>query len=78
MSIKHILTFTREPIDCDIAESICLVHKPCNQCNEYFNSLPIVERARVEIPRRIGLANKYGWRAGIRGVATDKEFRGVR
>lgn len=75
MSIKHILTFTREPIDCDMAESMCPVHKPCNRCNEHFNSLPIWTRAIVEVPRRYTLFTAFGWKAFMSGSGTFDQFR---
>lgn len=75
MSLRHILTFTREPVDCDLAGVYCPVSRPCNLCNEYFNSLPLLVRANREIPRRILLFRVYGWRAFWRGTATEEEFR---
>lgn len=75
MGIKCIITFTREPVDCDLAEWYCPVSKPCNQCNEYFNSMPILERAKIEIPRRIGLLTAYGYRAFFRGQGTLEEIK---
>ena len=75
MSIKHIVTFTREPRDCDMAESCCPVAKPCHICDDHFNSLPLLDRAMVEIPRRWGLLRAYGWRAFLRGYGTDEEYK---
>ena len=75
MSVNHIITFTREPRDCDMAERYCPVAKPCHICDDYFNSLPLLDRAMVEIPRRWRLLRAYGWRAFLRGMATDKEYK---
>ena len=73
MSLRHILTFTREPVDCDLAGVYCPVSRPCNLCNEYFNSLPLLERMSREIPRRISLLREYGRGAFWRGSATREE-----
>ena len=73
--MKYLLTFRRAPVECDMAEAFCPVRKPCNECNEYFNSLPLRERIAIEIPRRWGLLGAYGWRAALRGIATDAELK---
>lgn len=75
MSLKHILTFKREPVSCDLAEVYCPVSRPCNNCNEHFNALPLLVRVNTEIPRRISLLRLYGWRAFWRGMATEEEVR---
>lgn len=51
--------FKRAPIECDMAEVFCPVQKPCNDCNEFFNSLPFFERAYWEIPRYYGLIKRW-------------------
>lgn len=73
--ICHLLTFRRLPVECDMAEAFCPVRKPCNECNEYFNSLPLRTRIQFEVPRRWGLLLAFGWRAAVRGIATDEEFK---
>ena len=73
MSLAHILTFKREPVDCDLAGVYCPVDRPCNNCNAYFNTLPLLERMNIEIPRRISLLREYGRGAFWRGSATREE-----
>lgn len=75
MGIRHILTFTREPIECDMAEAFCPVTKPCNICNEYFNQLPLMERIFIEIPRRMGLFVAYDMAAFWNGTATTEQVK---
>jgi hypothetical protein len=58
-TLRYYIAFKRPPIECDMAERFCPVRKPCNECNEYFNSLPVWDRVYFEIPRWIGLIKRW-------------------
>ena len=76
--MKYLLTFRRRPMPCDMAEVFCQVERHCTECDDYFNAQPLRVRIAVEVPRRWDLLIVYGWRAALRGIATDEEFEAWR
>ena len=60
MHVSSYLAFKRPLEDCGEAGRLCPEKRsPCNDCNEYFNQLPIGVRIGVEIPRWIGLLKRW-------------------
>ena len=60
MNLRYYIAFKRPPVDCGEAGRLCFEKQsPCNDCNEYFNSLPLWDRVYFEIPRWIGLIKRW-------------------